>query len=249
LEILAYTWTGFAMMTTGDIDGCLKLFRIGAEHPADRVARFNLCYLHAVAGFAGVRFPTEEIERAVVQLTASVVPSMQAAAFWVQAQNVAESDIAAAIALYQRAIDMAANVGCRMAEETCRGFQLGLLANSTDVDAALTGFTASVNAWQSMGDFYAASGVLELANLLARLGHHDGAARLWGAVGHAASADEFLRLAPSLPTVRDAMGPVAFAIAYEAGALLDPRSSGQLAHELIAQARVDHAGTQQPRPT
>ena len=126
---------------------------------------------------------------------------------------------------------------------TCRGFQLGLLAQTTDVDAALDGFTETVNAWQIMGDVYTSAGVTQLATLLSRLGYHDGAARLYGAVAFGKSADDLALFQSSVLTVRDAMGPVAFTLAYEAGAALDPRSSGELAHQLIAQARGDHNNT------
>ena len=75
------------------------------------------------AGIVGVRFPDDEIARAVAELAATAMPSMQAAGFWVQALKIAENDIAAAIALYQRAIETAVNCGCRILVETCRGFQ------------------------------------------------------------------------------------------------------------------------------
>ena len=239
----AYIALGFVLMSRGDVDGSLATFRTGSEHPADRDTRVNLGFLHAMAGAVGVRLPDDEVENAIAALDASPMPSMRATAFWVRAIKVAENDVAAAIAFYQQAIDLSAASGARTLEETCRGFQLGLLGRTSDVDAALRGLGERVNTWEVMGDLFAATIISELANLLARLGYHDGAARLWGAVAHGASEDEFIVYAPSIPTTRDAMGPVAFTIAYEAGAALDPRRSGQLAHELIAQARADHAST------
>ena len=104
-DVLVYVQTGFALMTRGDVDGSLRVLRTGAQHPTDRVTRVSLGDLH------GVRFPDDEIDRAVAELAATATPSMQAAGFWVQALKIAENDIAAAIALYQRAIDTPSTVG------------------------------------------------------------------------------------------------------------------------------------------
>ena len=90
-----------------------------------------------------------------------------------------------------------------------------------------------------MGDNYAASGVTELANMLARLGYHEGAARLYGAVSHGAESYLAATLSPFIVTVRDAMGSDAFDASYGAGAGLDPATAGELAHRLIAQARAE----------
>ena len=48
---LAYVQTGFALMTRGDVYGSLRVLWIGAQHPADRVTRVNLGYLHALGRY------------------------------------------------------------------------------------------------------------------------------------------------------------------------------------------------------
>ncbi len=61
-------------------------------------------------------------------------------------------------------------------------FQLGLIAQTGDIDAALAGFTRIIDAYQaSSGDHYTRGGLGYLVEWLARLGYHDGAARLYGA--------------------------------------------------------------------
>lgn len=47
-------------------------------------------------------------------------------------------------------------------------------------------------------------------------------------------------LSPAIVTIRDTMGRNAFAAAYETGARLSPQAAGQLAHQLVAQARTEH---------
>ena len=138
------------------------------------------------------------------------------------------------------AIDVTVRSGNRRLETTLRGMQMGLLANTIDVDAALSLFAERVDVWQVMGDSYAASGVTELANMLARLDYLEGAAQLHGAVNKAVDPDTAATLSPFIVTIRDTMGRHAFNAAYEAGARLGPQAAGQLAQQLIAQARAEH---------
>lgn len=238
-SVTAFFKTGFALAMSGDIDRSLSVLRVGSLHPTDREVRGSLTFLHTLAGIAGVRFPDVETDQAVIQLASARMPTIQATRFWVQALKVAETDAPAAIAFYQQAIDMAVESGCRTVEETCRGFQMGLLADTVDVETSLTVFTDRVNAWQITGDPYAAAGVTALANMLARLGYREGAAQLYGAISHHAEADIAATMSPSIVTVRDGMGRDAFNAAYQAGGELGPQAAGQLAHRLIAQARAD----------
>jgi hypothetical protein len=48
---------------------------------------------------------------------------------------------------------------------------------------------------------------------------------------------------PELVTLPETMGDEAFTAAFEAGAALDPRATGELAHQLLAQVRADHLPT------
>jgi predicted ATPase len=235
----AYIRTGFALTATGDIERALSIFRAGSEHPADPPIFGNLAFLHIFAGIADMRFSVEETNDAIVRLATSTMPTIRAAGVWVQALNVGE-DTAAAIRLYQQAIDMSTESGNRALNETLRGFQMGLLSDTIDVDTALTMFTERVNTWQIIGDNFAAAGVTELANMLARLGYHDGAARLHGAINPGADPDMAATLSPFIPAVRDMMGADAFNDAYNAGTRLSPQAAGELAHQLIARARAEH---------
>lgn len=174
---------------------------------------------------------------------------MRATAFWVQALKVGENESPQRWRSTNWRSICRTRPGLarsRRPAETCRDLpwvSVGIAGPDLRCRRRLDAFTERVNAWQVMGDVYAGPGINELANLLTRIGYHDGAARLWAAISRGASQGELVVYAPSIPTVRNAMGPVAFALAYEADAALDPRSSGQLAHQLIAQVRDDHAQT------
>ncbi len=237
----AYINAGFALSHSGRIDECLAMFRAGAEHPVDYPSRACLAYLHAFAGILAVAMPDEERRAAIADLAASPMPTIRAAGFWVRAIYAAIDDVPAAIALYQQAIDISAASGGRILEETCRGFQLGLLAQTDDLDAALTGFARAVDVWQVRADHYTVTGLAELARLLAHLGFHAGAARLVGAVApREMPLNAYGNWKSAVETMRDAMGPDAFTAAFEGGRALSPHAAAQLAHELIAQARADH---------
>ena len=234
-----YTVLGYALAMSGEFDRGLSVFRLGAEHPADHPVLGNLAYLHAFAGVAGVPFPEDETNAAIVRLARAVMHSIQGAGLWVQALN-AGDDTTAALGLYQQAIDMTVKSGNRRLETTLRGMQMGLLANTIDVDTALSLFAERVDVWQVMGDSYAASGVTELANMLARLGYLEGAAQLHGVVNIGKDPEMAATLSPFIVTIRDTMGHDAFDAAYEVGATLSPQAAGQHAHRLIAQARAEH---------
>lgn len=235
----AYARTGFALSQSGDIERALNIFRAGAEHPADPPVFGNLAFLHIFAGLADMRSSAEETNDAIARLATSTMPTIRAAGVWVQALNVGD-DTAAGIRLYQQAIDMTTESGNRSLDETLRGFQMGLLSDTLDVDTALTMFTERVNTWQIMGDSFAAAGITELANTLARLGYHDGAARVYGAINPGVDPDMATTLSPFIPAVRQMMGTDAFNDAYDAGTRLSPQAAGELAHQLIAQARAEH---------
>ncbi len=235
----AYIRAGFAVSSTGDIGRAVSIFRAGAEHPTDPPVFGNLAFLHIFAGLADMRLSVEETNDAIARLATSTMPTIRAAGVWVQALSVGD-DTSAGIRLYQQAIDMSVASGNRTLEETLRGMQMGLLAETIDLDTAFTMFTERVNTWQIMGDPFATAGVTELANMLARLGYPDGAARLHGAINPDADPDMAATMSPLIWPVREMMGPDAFNDAYQAGTRLSPQAAGELAHQLIAQARAEH---------
>jgi tetratricopeptide (TPR) repeat protein len=239
--IHAYWTTAVALFSDAEVDQAIGVLRNGAEHPADAPARPNLVYLHVLARFGGVVISTEETMDAVTQLKASSMPALRAGGLWVQAMAVADDDPSAAIALCQQALD--ADTGSRSTEESVRGFQLGLIAQTGDIDAALNGFTHIIDAYQaSSGDHYTRSALSFLVIWLARLGYHDGAARLAGAITRG-RPDWWPDPSPEIVTLRDTMGNDAYIAAVQAGAALDPRATGELAYRLLTQVRADHLDT------
>ena len=125
-----------------------------------------------------------------------------------------------------------------------RGYQLGLISRTGDVEAALSGFAYIIDTYQAtMGEHYTRSGMFDLVACFVRLGYHDGAARLHGAVTRGLP-DTWIELYPEVSTrLPDVMGDEAFAAAFDAGATLAPHAAGELARQLLAQVRADQLGT------
>src|SRR2546428_9608578 len=106
---------------------------------------------------------------------------------------------------------MLASCGDRLLEQTVQGQLVSLLARSEDPDPALASFVAIVNDWQICGDTLLAPGIGHLVVLLARLGHHDGAARLDGAVTREIELDALVPGSDgTISAVRQSLGYAAF---------------------------------------
>ncbi len=236
--IHAYWTTGMALaFIDGEFDKAMSVLRKGAEHPADHPTRINLLYLTIVAQFGGVVTSTQETMDALTHLKASSMPTMRAGGLWVQAMTVADEYPSAAITLLQQALD--ADTGSRSLAENVRGSLLGLISQTDDVDAAHIGFTRIVDAYQaSSGEQYTRLALRYLVEWLARLGYHDGVARLCGASA-AVRLEYWSLVPPEIVALSDTMGHDAFTAAYRAGAELDPRATGELAHRLLTQVRAD----------
>ncbi len=83
--------------------------------------------------------------------------------------------------------------------------------------------------------------------LLARLGDHDGAARLYGAVTRGIELGALVSgLDACISSVREAMGDAAFLSSRDAGAALSYQAAGELARGLIQHARDELRGSQSP---
>ena len=133
---------------------------------------------------------------------------------------------------------MLASCGDRLLEQTVQGQLVSLLARSEDPAPALASFVDIVNDWQICGDTMLAPGIGHLVVLLARLGHNDGAARLYGAVTRGIELDAIVPgLDAAIARVREALGDAAFFSARDAGAALSYQAAGELARGLIQRAR------------
>jgi hypothetical protein len=159
-----------------------------------------------------------------------------------RAASLAERDIAAAIELYNEANDVFESCGNRLLQQRVRGRFASLLATSDDPERALASFVEIVNAWRINGDMMLSEGIAQLAVLLARLGHVDGATRLFGAATRVISLVALVpELDRTMAAVREAMGDTAFRAAFDAGAGLSYESAGELACDLITRARAELA--------
>ncbi len=236
--VWAYADLAQIALFEGDVEHALKLLRTGADHPADRRDRFVLAIFHFISAAVGHHLPENEVTEGVAHINASGHPTAIAMALGGQAAVVAERDLSAAIDLYQRAIDVLAACGDRLVEQSTRAQLISVLARSEDSVRALASFTDLVNDWQICGDTFLASGIGHLVVLLVRLGYHDDAARLYGAV---ARGIELGALVPGLDIARsamlDSMGDAAFSASREAGAALSYQEAGELARGLIQRAR------------
>jgi predicted ATPase len=236
----AYYVTAVSLSTVGEVDQALQVVRLGAEHPSDTPLRINLLFLHTLCHVNGVPIAEQEGIQAIAHLRRSPMPVVRAGSFQIEANLAAPRDASAAIALYQEAIDGAADCGARLMEEYCRSLQVGLIAQTDDLEAALTGFARAASVYQSsMGDSYAAEGLAAPVTWLARHGYHDGAARLLGAALRGRPGG-WPAAPPEVVALPEVMGEAEFTAAFGAGAALDPRAVAELAHQLIAQVRADH---------
>src|SRR2546428_3892111 len=227
----------------GDVEGAIDLLRKGAAHPADRRDRLVLACLISMAGFVGHNLPADEIRESLSQITAASMPTAMAFALAGKGAIVAQDGTAAGVDLYHEAIDMLASCGDRLLEQTVQGQLVSLLARSEDPHPALASFVRIVNDWQICGDTLLAPGIGHLVVLLGRLGHHDGAARLYGAVTRGIELDALVPgLATAISAVRQAIGDAAFVSSCDAGAALSYQAAGELARGLIQHARDELRG-------
>jgi tetratricopeptide (TPR) repeat protein len=234
-------------MFEGDIEAAFRLLRQGAEHPADRDDRFVLGCLLGASAVLGRPLPEDDVTEALARIDEAGMPTAMGYALASRATLMEARDANAAIQLYQQAIDLLASCGDRLIEQLVRSLLVGFLARSEDPDPALASFVAIVNDWQICGDTLLAPGIGLLVGLLARLGHNDGAARLYGAVTRGIELDALVPgLDVTIAAVRQAMGDAAFASACDAGATLSYQAAGELARGLIQHARDELRGSQSP---
>jgi predicted ATPase len=239
-EPLVWAYIDLAMIALfeGDVDGGLKFARTGAAHPADRRDRVVLAFLHWFSGWVGQQLPKDEVAEGLSQINALGFPTAMAWALAGKAAVVAQDDTAASIELYQQAIDMLASCGNRQLCGATRAELVSFLARGEDPQRALASFVDIVNDWQICGDTWLAAGIGHLVALLARLGHDDGAARLYGAVARGIELDVLVPgLDIAVSAVREAMGEAAFISSRNAGAALSYQKAGELARGLIQRAR------------
>jgi predicted ATPase/class 3 adenylate cyclase len=228
-------------MFEGDVGAALDALRTGAAHPAD-THRIVLAGLLWFAGHVGEHLPDDELAEAMAEIKAAGFPMAFGIGRAGQAASVAARDIAAAVELYQEAIDLFESHGCLMFEQRARAELAGLLASSDDSERALASSVEIVNAWRINGDTMLAVGVAHLATLLARLGHHDGAVRLYAAVTRGIALDALVpELDATMTAARETMGDAAFGVARDAGAALSYQEAGELASDLITHARAQLA--------
>jgi predicted ATPase len=228
-------------MFEGRASTALDLLRTGAAHPADHTHRLVLSVLLEQSGHVGEHLPDDELAEALAHVKTAGVPVAVASALSGQAASVAERDIGAAIELYQEAIDLLDSCGNRLFEHRVRAWLAGLLATSDDPERALGSFRQIVDAWRINGDTMLAVGIAHLAALLARLGHDDGAVRLYGVLTRTISSLDVLvpELDVAMTAARETMGDSGFETACDAGSALSYDAAGELASDLIAHARAE----------
>jgi predicted ATPase/class 3 adenylate cyclase len=237
--VWAYADLAQIALFEGDVEASLELLRTGAAHPADRRDRLNLAFLVVASAGVGQFLPDGELAEAMDQIEQAGFPMAIAFGLSGRAAYLAQHDAAAAIELYQQAIDLLESCGDRLLEQWSRAQLVSLLANSDDPDRALASFVETVNAWRINGDTILAAGIGQLVVLLARLGHLHGAVQLYGAATRSILLDALVpELEATMSTAREALGDEVFRGARDAGAALSYQAAGDLACELITIARA-----------
>ena len=194
----------------------------------------------------GERRSDDEFDEAMVQISAVGGPWAISFALTGQAELAADHDIAAAIELQQQAVDLLEACGNRLYALSLRARLVTLLARGDDPDRALASFVDIVNAWRINGDTVLAAGITQLAVLLARLGYHQGATRLYAAATRSVTVDAFVPdLDSTMAFAREALGDTAFRTECDVGATLSYQTAADLACELIAGARAELAVRQE----
>src|SRR5439155_5767802 len=222
----------------GDVEGAIDLLRKGAAHPADRDDRLMLACLLGMGAVLGHHLPQDELTEALSKIKATGFPTAMGFGLANRAASMAGDNTAAAIELYQQAVDILEACGDRLIEQLVRSQLVSLLARSEDPGPALASFVDVVNDWQICGDTLLASGIGHLVVLLARLGHHEGASQLYGAVTRGLELGALVSgLDACISSLREAMGDAAFLSSRDAGAALSYQAAGELARELIQRAR------------
>jgi hypothetical protein len=193
----------------------------------------------------GEHLPKDEVAEGLAQINAVGFPTAMAWALAGKGALVAQDDTVASIELYQQAIDILASCGNRQLGDATRAELVSFLARGEDPERALASFVDIVSDWQICGDTWLASGIGHLVALLARLGHDDGAARLYGAVTRGIELDALVPgLDVTISGLREAMGDAAFSASRDAGAALSYQAAGELARGLIQRARDELPGAQ-----
>jgi predicted ATPase len=231
-------------MFEGDARACMEILRAGAAHPTDEAHRVVLAGLLWFGGHAGEHLPEREIAEAVATVQKAGMPLAYGISLAGQAAATAQHDHASAIDQYEEAIAVFESCGSLLFEQRARAELAGLLATSDDPERALASFVDIADAWRINGDTMLAAGIAQLAVLVARLGYHDAAARLFGAVTRTISLGALVPdLDAAMTGTRRSMGDAAFESACTEGAALTFDAAGDLALDTIARARNDLGST------
>jgi tetratricopeptide (TPR) repeat protein len=234
--IWAYGDLAFVALFQGDIDRALELIKAGGEHPTDRVDRFMLAFHLYLLATTGRTEQALAIADDVVQKAASAgVPMSIAVAYGGKGAALEPTDPTAALAFYERSVDVSRESGNRFMEALIAPRIAALHARSGEPRAALQGFErmlasfgeatdiASVSAWRAA-----------LVVLLAKLGHFEAAATLHGTFAALIDAKGVFREHPeAVEQVREALGDDAFSEATARGAAMSLREASNYAVEQV----------------
>lgn len=234
--IWAYGDLAFVALLQGQIDRALEYIKAGAAHPTDARDRFMLAFQLYLLATTGHTDEALKIADDVVQKTASAgVPMSIAVAYGGKGAALEATDPTAALAFYERSVDVSRESGNRFMEALIAPRIAALHARSGEPATALRGFErmlasfgeatdiASVSAWRAA-----------LVVLLAKLGHHEAAATLHGTF--AASIDAagvFPEHPEALERVREGMSADAFEAATRRGAAMSLREASNYAVEQV----------------
>jgi predicted ATPase len=237
--VWAYTDLAQVALFSGDVPGALSLLRAGASHPADAHDHFVLGLELVVRGLVGDPVVGAQLDDAVARINERGVPMVVALGLAAQAgalerDGEGERPVLAKI---QQAVDLLGATGNRFIAETIRTGLLSRLAAAQDKRLALEGFVEIVAAWRVNGDTAFAPGMGHLITLLVRLGDHEDAVRLYGAVVRTVTLDALVPdFAAATSEARSHLGGNRFDELAVEGSKLSYQGAGDLALDRIRTA-------------
>ena len=232
--VWAYVDMAQIALYEGDVDAALQLLRTGAAHAADGRDRLVLAVLIRISELVGAPMADVEFTEAFDQVQASRFPMAMAFALAGKAQRLSQDNPQVAIELLQQALEVVGSCGNRLLEQAQRSLLIGALAQGEDPAFVLDAFVDVVEAWRVNSDTVLLSGIAHLVMLLARLGEHDGAARLYGVATREVHLDALVPgLEVEIAGLRTTMGAKEFDAARGLGAGLSHPAAADLAIALI----------------
>lgn len=221
--VWAYGDLAFVSLFAGKLDEALRYLRTGSEHPADAHDRFILAfYLYLLATTGQAEVARGIADEVVARVDAAGVPMSIAIAYAGKGAALEVADDETALAAYEHAVDVARRAGARFMEALIAPRVAALHARSGEPKVALEGFERMLKSFGEATDIASVSTWrTALIVLLARLGHYQAAATLYGTLSGRIDASGVVpAYDDAIAQVRRALGEHVFSNTAERGSAM-----------------------------